>query len=124
MTEQIPGSDLSRLNFHKARAICNYGTRYLRQYRQASPRQEELSRRNQSDQWNYDPAKVGHTKRDSLGILNIPMSATEREIKLQYRRLAKIYHPDKFDPTTTEISMFKVQEHFKQINNAYEYLWT
>ena len=92
--------------------------------REASPRQEESSRRNQSDQRNYDPEKVGHTKRDSLGILNIPMSATEREIKVQYRRLARIYHPDKFDPTTTEMSMFEAQEHFKQINNAYEYLRT
>jgi hypothetical protein len=92
--------------------------------RQASPRQEESSRRNQRDQRNYDPAKVGHTKRDSLGILNIPMSATEREIKVQYRRLARIYHPDKYDPTITEMSMFEAQEHFKQINNAYEYLRT
>ena len=46
----------------------------------------------------------------------------QREIKVQYRRLARIYHPDKFDPTTTEMSKFEAQQHFKQINNTYKYL--
>ena len=46
--------------------------------------------------------KVGKNRKDSLGILNLPIStaATEREIKVQYQRLARIYHPDKYDPTT------------------------
>ena len=91
-----------------------------------SPRHKESPRWNQSDKRNYDPEKVGYTKRYSLGILNIPVSAaaTEREIKVQYRRLARIYHPDKYDPTANEMSMFEAQEHFKLINNAYEYLRT
>ena len=38
--------------------------------REASPRHEESPRWNQSDKRNYDPEKVGYTKRDSLGILN------------------------------------------------------
>ena len=58
--------------------------------REASPRREKSPIRTQSNNQNYDPKKVGHTRRDSLGILNTPVStaATEREIKLQYWRLA------------------------------------
>ena len=57
-------------------------------------------RRTQSESQNYDRRKVGQNRKDSLGILNLPIStaATEREIKVQYRRLAIIYHPDKYDP--------------------------
>ena len=94
--------------------------------REASPRRENSPRRTQSDNHNYDPRKVGHTRKDSLGILNIPVStsAKEIEIKVQYRRLARIYHPDKYDPTKNKISKYEAQEHFKLINNAYEFLCT
>ena len=70
-----------------------------------SPRHEEARRWNQSDKRNYDPEKVRYTKRDSLGIINIPIStaATERKIKVQYRRLKIIFHPDKYDPTANKM---------------------
>ena len=77
-----------------------------------------------SDSRNVDVNRVGHTKRDSLGILNLSFAATEREMKVHYRRLARIYHPDKYDPTTNEMSKFEAQEHFKLLINAYEYLHT
>ena len=66
-----------------------------------SPIHEEAPKWNQSNKQNYDREKVGYTKRDSLGIINIPIStaATEIEIKVQYRCLARIYHPDKYNPT-------------------------
>ena len=44
----------------------------------------------------------------------------EREIKVQYIHLARIYHPDKYDAIVNKMSMFEAQEHFKQINNAYK----
>ena len=51
------------------------------------------------------------TRRDYLGILNLLVSsaATEREIKVKYRRLARIYHPDKYDPTTNKMSKIEAQ---------------
>ena len=39
--------------------------------REASPRCEKSPRRTHSDSQNYDMRKVGHNKKDSLGILNI-----------------------------------------------------
>ncbi len=52
--------------------------------------------------------------RDPYQILGVPRSATEAEIKSAFRKLAKLYHPDRnaTDP--------KARERFAEINNAYE----
>lgn len=55
----------------------------------------------------------------SLKILNLPSSAKLSAIKKSYRKLVKIYHPDKYqDLIKKEIA----QEKFKKINDAYHYL--
>ena len=52
---------------------------------QPSPRLETSLRHDESTSWNpsdkrnYDPEKVGYTERDSLGTLNIPISAAATE---------------------------------------------
>ena len=75
---------------------------------------------------NYDFVvnRVGYTRKDSLGILNLPRTSTEREIKIRYRQLARTYHPDKYNSTTNKMSKSEAQEHFKLLNNAYEFLRT
>ena len=71
---------------------------------------------------------MGHTRRDSLGIMNLSIAATEREIKVQYVQLARKYHPDKYDApsneVSTEMTRLEAQQHFQMISNAYEYLRT
>jgi hypothetical protein len=52
---------------------------------------------------------------DYYKILQVTVSATSGEIKAAYRRLAKIYHPDKNPGHASE-------DHFKQIKEAYENL--
>ena len=53
--------------------------------------------------------------KDYYEILRIPRSATEKEIKSAYRKLAKKYHPD--------VNKAKdASEKFKDINEAYEVL--
>ena len=51
-------------------------------------------------------------------------TSTEREIKIRYRQLARTYHPDKYNSTMNKISKSEAQEHFKLLNNAYEFLRT
>jgi curved DNA-binding protein len=54
--------------------------------------------------------------KDYYKILGVSRSATEREIKQAYRRLARQYHPD-VNPGDKA-----AEEKFKQINEAYEVL--
>ena len=67
-----------------------------------------------------DTDVVGETRRDSLGILLLTGRPTEREIKTRYRRLARIYRPEKHNPESTGMTSNQAEYHFKNINNAYE----
>lgn len=58
----------------------------------------------------------GENLRDFYEILEIERSSSQEEIKSSYRKLAKKYHPD-LNPDDKE-----AQEHFKEINLAYEVL--
>ena len=62
--------------------------------------------------------KAWEKKGDSLHILDMTDCATEREVKTQYRRLARIYHPDKYDQTSTQMTPRQSEEHFKIIYQA------
>ncbi|MBO9592521.1 MAG: J domain-containing protein [Niabella sp.] len=55
-------------------------------------------------------------KKDYYRILEVPEQATPEALRASYRRLAKRYHPDK-NPGNPES-----EEHFKDINEAYEIL--
>src|SRR3954470_21069909 len=54
--------------------------------------------------------------RDYYTVMGVPASATQEEIKKQYRKLAAKHHPDKnqSDP--------KAAERFKEISEAYQVL--
>ncbi len=57
------------------------------------------------------------TKKDYYEILGIKKTATEREIKAAYRKLALKWHPDKHPQNKKE-----AEEKFKEINEAYQVL--
>ena len=65
---------------------------------------------------------MGRNKGDSLKELGIKENATEREMKIKYRTLARVYHPDKHDPLKTGISNESAGDFFKLINNAHSFL--
>ncbi|MFN3678328.1 J domain-containing protein [Thermosynechococcus sp.] len=55
-------------------------------------------------------------------ILGLQPGASKAEIKQAYRRLCLECHPDKLPPDTPKKARQIVEEHFKQINEAYAYL--
>ena len=56
-------------------------------------------------------AEVGYKEYDPFSILELESTATMSEIKKQYRRLSKIFHPDKQGGD---------QDMFMKIAKAYE----
>ena len=65
---------------------------------------------------------VGRSMSHSLKILGLGLGASEMEIKVQYRQLARTYHPDKNDTTVTGLTMTEASDFFKLLNTANEYL--
>jgi len=61
---------------------------------------------------------MGVTYHDYYETLGVPRSATEKEIKTAYRKLARKWHPDLHTGKEKEAA----EEKFKQINEAYEVL--
>ncbi len=70
----------------------------------------------------YDPEMVGCSLEHSFKALELGLGATETEVKVKYCTLARIYHPDKHDPTRTGMTHAEASEYFKLINNAQAYL--
>jgi len=59
------------------------------------------------------------SRKDYYKILGVKKTATKREIKKAYRKLAQIYHPDKYQGDMTKE---QVQSKMSEINEAYEVL--
>ena len=70
----------------------------------------------------YNVDKVGKMRKESLGILNLIGNATEQEVKMNYQKISRIYHPDKHCPALTGMSPHQVEGYFKLVNNAYKFL--
>jgi curved DNA-binding protein CbpA len=58
----------------------------------------------------------------SLAILGLGLGASETEIKVHHRQLARKYHPDKNDPAITGLAASEASAFFQLLNNAQEYL--
>ncbi len=70
----------------------------------------------------FDPAGVGNNLTDSLKCLGLSLEATEREVRVNFRQLSRVYHPDKHKPEQTGLTQREAIEKFQLINNAYSYL--
>jgi hypothetical protein len=76
---------------------------------------------NESDR-EFNPDGVGNNLADSLKCLGLSMEATEKEVRVSFRQLSRIYHPDKHKPDQTGLTQREATEKFQLINNAYSYL--
>jgi curved DNA-binding protein CbpA len=58
----------------------------------------------------------------SLTILGLGLGASETEIKVQYRQLARKYHPDKNDTAITSLTPSEASTFFQLLKNVHQYL--
>lgn len=65
-----------------------------RQHYQESKREEQHQRQEQKSQERKGDSASRWESNDPYVILDIPRTATKKEIKSQYRKLLRIYHPD------------------------------
>ena len=65
---------------------------------------------------------VGRSMYHLLAILGLGLGASKTEIKVHYRQLAHIYHPDKNNPATSGLNAKEASEFFKLLNSANNYL--
>jgi curved DNA-binding protein CbpA len=65
---------------------------------------------------------VGRSLSNSFKVLGLGLGATETEVKVQYRALSYIYHPDCHDPARTGLTHKAAADFFKLINNVQAYL--
>ena len=75
--------------------------------------------------WLHDEdfcTQVGRSMFPSLTILGLGLGASETEIKVHYRQLARKYHPDKNNPAITGLDATESSVFFQLLNNAHEYL--
>ena len=71
---------------------------------------------------NYDPKMVGRSLSNLFKVLGLGLGATGTEVKVQYRALSHIYHPDQHDPMHTGLTNEAAVDFFKLINNTQAYL--
>lgn len=58
---------------------------------------------------------------DALHVLNLPIGATKQDIKVRFRELAKLCHPDVF-PETDQSGRARAEERFKTLMQAVDCL--
>jgi DnaJ-class molecular chaperone len=63
---------------------------------------------------------LGHAIYDSLKTLGLSFGASERDVKMAYQNLARIYHPDIWEEShhLTGMSVAETTMHFQLLNNA------
>jgi GNAT superfamily N-acetyltransferase len=66
--------------------------------------------------------KVGQSMSHALKISGLGLGTLEIEAKIQYRQMAREYHPDKNNPEVTGLTMTEASDFFKLLNNANMFL--
>jgi len=72
-------------------------------------------------QWLNDPVlanKAGQSMSYALKLLGIGLGASEMEMKMHYRQLAREYHLDKNNHEVTGLTAAEAPDFFKLLNNA------
>ena len=105
-----------------------------RQERERQRQRDEQQRREQAQQEqarheraqggqrqsSYTPPPPDRTTR-ALAVLGLPPGASRGDVRLAYRRMAQLHHPDRFF-SESEHQVALASARFQRIKNAYDYL--
>ena len=95
---------------------------YHQQHTSPSPQQSLPRSRHHQDHSSTPPPTSPQTTDEHIcndhNILSVPQHASLREITTAYRRLAREFHPDKWNPQK-QLTKQECEERFKLISNAY-----
>jgi hypothetical protein len=75
--------------------------------------------------WLNDPVlanKVGHSMSHAIKLLGLGLGASEMEVKVRYRQMAREYHPDKYNQEVMGLTAAEASDFFKLLNNANMFL--
>ncbi|MFN2409817.1 MAG: J domain-containing protein [Halomonas sp.] len=103
-----------------------------RQERERQQRDEQNRERAQQDRSRYERAQGERRQWQrtspppdrstrALAVLGLPPGASRSDIRLAYRRMAQLHHPDRFF-TESEHQVALASARFQRIKNAYDYL--
>jgi curved DNA-binding protein CbpA len=70
----------------------------------------------------YNPEGVGHNPEDLLGIFGLGPRAVWMDVQAEFRQFSQISHPDKHNPTRTNMSNEEAKAFFQLFNNARDFL--
>ena len=82
----------------------------------------EKKRQQQEENYKNFSQQFTNARLEALKILGLNENATADDIKKAYRKLAKIYHPDRQPQGSSEDDLKKAAEKFEEIDKAYDYL--
>jgi hypothetical protein len=84
----------------------------------------EEYRKSRSSEHRRREAEERHVEEEKhAAVLGVSADATRQEIKIAYRKLALVYHPDKYNANAVGgMTREQGEEHFKKINDAVQFL--
>ncbi|PPQ71741.1 hypothetical protein CVT24_006505 [Panaeolus cyanescens] len=71
--------------------------------------------------WRVSGMKIENAIYNPFEILEIKTNTPDKEIKAHFKKLSKLYHPDKVKPTA-ELTIEAIQDRFVQLTKAYKAL--
>jgi DnaJ-domain-containing protein 1 len=104
--------------FYKMRSASPTRSASDRADRQAANGQTGDSNPTSGSAGSGDPGKRASNAKDPYVVLNVPRNATQDEISASYKKLARMYHPDKVAGLAPEYYAIAEQK-MKDINAAY-----
>ncbi|SBR47118.1 J domain-containing protein [Halomonas sp. hl-4] len=97
---------------------------YRREQAQREKARQERTRhegaRGERRQWQRTAPPPDRTTR-ALAVLGLPPGASRGDVRLAYRRMAQLHHPDRFF-TESDHQVALASARFQRIKNAYDYL--